>query len=149
MSTQTKRRNFTEQEDIMLLRQVSLEMPFQTRHGQVMERWAAVASALQGSGEFTRDDIDAKRACNRFMLLLDGHRRINKESQRASGVSEEVGEKTILLDDLMVAYDDTKVVEAQLADETREAADHAEAMGSFIRAEAMKSMGPRQIVVLV
>ncbi|RHY23505.1 hypothetical protein DYB32_009166 [Aphanomyces invadans] len=119
MSTQTKRRNFTEQEDIMLLRQ------------------------------FTRDDIDAKRACNRFMLLLDGHRRINKESQRASGVSEEVGEKTILLDDLMVAYDDTKVVEAQRADETREAADHAEAMGSFISAEAMKSMGPRQIVVLV
>ncbi|ETV87367.1 hypothetical protein H257_00966 [Aphanomyces astaci] len=77
MATPTKRRNFTEEEDIMLLQQVTLEMPFQARRGQVMERWAEVASGLNTADEFRRTDIDAKKACNHFILLLDAHRKDN------------------------------------------------------------------------
>ncbi|ETV78829.1 hypothetical protein H257_07657 [Aphanomyces astaci] len=144
MATPTKRRNFTEDDDVMLLRQVSLEMPFQARRGHVMERWADVASALEMADDFRRSDIDAKRACNRFMLLLDAHRKANNQSQRASGVAEDVSEKTVLLDDLLASYDDIKGAEAQRADETRHTAEQMEAMGSQVRAEALVSLGKRK-----
>ncbi|RHY92366.1 hypothetical protein DYB37_013717 [Aphanomyces astaci] len=82
----------------MLLRQVSLELPFLARHGLIMEKWATVVWALVASDEFTRTDLDAKKANNRFNALIDGHRKHNNEAERASEVSEEVSEKVLLLD---------------------------------------------------
>jgi hypothetical protein len=144
MSNSGKRRNFTNEDDVMLLRQVSLEMPFQARRGLVMERWASVAAALHGSNEFSRPDIDGKKACNRFTLLLDMHRRSDNDAARASGVEEDVDEKTVLLDDLLAAYDDSKLADARRAEDQRDAAEHVAAMGQQIRLEAMESMGKRK-----
>ncbi|ETV69900.1 hypothetical protein H257_14499 [Aphanomyces astaci] len=144
MATPTKRRNFTEGEDIMLLRQVTLEMLFEARRDQVMERWAEVASGLNTADEFRRTDIDAKKACNHFILLLDAHRKANNQSQQASGVAEDVGEKVVLLDDLLAAYDDVKGTEARRAEANRHAAEQMEAMESQIRAEALESVGKRK-----
>ncbi|ETV95823.1 hypothetical protein H310_10868 [Aphanomyces invadans] len=109
-----------------------------------MDRWNAVASALRESSEFSRPKIDAKRACNRIMLLIDAHRNYDKASAQASGVDEDVNEKILLLDDLLAAYDDAKNADQRRADESRELANHSEAMGSLIRAEAMESMGKRK-----
>ncbi|ETV81645.1 hypothetical protein H257_05272 [Aphanomyces astaci] len=81
----------------MLLRQVSLELPFLARHGLIMDKWATVAWALVAADEFTRTDLDTKKANNGFNALVDGHRKHNNEAERASGVSEEVSEKILLL----------------------------------------------------
>ncbi|ETV82891.1 hypothetical protein H257_04666 [Aphanomyces astaci] len=119
-------------------------MPFQARRGQVMERWTEVASGLNTADEFRLTDIDAKKACNCFILLLDAHRKANNQSQQASGVAEDVGEKVVLLDDLMAAYDDVKGAKARRAEANRHAAEQMEAMGSQIRAEALESLGKRK-----
>ncbi|ETV90062.1 hypothetical protein H310_15108 [Aphanomyces invadans] len=144
MAMPSKRRNFSDEDDIMLLRQVSLEMPFEARRGLVVERWNAVASALRESDEFSRLEIDAKRACNQIMLLLDAHRKHDKESALAPGVDEDENEKIVLLDDLLAAYDDAKRADLRRADESREAANHAEMMGSLVRAEAMEPLDQRK-----
>ncbi|KAG9402459.1 hypothetical protein AC1031_007072 [Aphanomyces cochlioides] len=138
MTTPSKRRNYTEEEDVMLSRQVALEMPFQARRGLVMERWGAVASALMTCDAFRRREIDAKKACNRFLLLVEAHRKYNKESERASGISEDLSEKTLLLDDLVAAYDDAKSAETQRCDEQKLAAEQAEVSGQLVRTEACK-----------
>ncbi|KAG9408815.1 hypothetical protein AC1031_020658 [Aphanomyces cochlioides] len=135
MTTPSKRRNYTEEEDVMLLRQVALEMPFQARRGLVMERWGAVASALMTCDAFRRREIDAKKACNRFLLL---------ESERASGISEDLSEKTLLLDDLVAAYDDAKSAETQRCDEQKLAAEQAEVSGQLVRTEALQALGKRK-----
>ncbi|RHY25499.1 hypothetical protein DYB32_008282, partial [Aphanomyces invadans] len=114
------------------------------RRGLVMDRWNDVTSALRESSEFSQPEIDAKRACNGFMLLIDAHRNYDKASAQVSGVDEYVNEKILLLDDLLAAYDDAKNADQRRADESRELANHSEAMGSLIRAEAMESMGKRK-----
>ncbi|RQM31369.1 hypothetical protein B5M09_007330 [Aphanomyces astaci] len=144
MTTPVKRRNYTDKEDVMLLRQVSLELPFLARRGIIMEKWTAVARALVASDEFTRTDLDAKKANNRFNLLIDSHRKHNKDSERASGVSEEVSEKVLLLDDLLAVVDDAKDEEAKRVVSTQKANQHIENLGSIVRDEAMMSLGKRK-----
>ncbi|RHY20629.1 hypothetical protein DYB32_009991 [Aphanomyces invadans] len=117
MTLSHKRRNFSEDDDIIALRE---------------------------SSEFSQPEIDAKCACNRFMLLMDAHRNYDKASAQVSGVDEDVNEKILLLDDLLAAYDDAKNAGQRRADESRELANHSEIMGSLIRAEAMESMGKRK-----
>ncbi|ETV90099.1 hypothetical protein H310_15068 [Aphanomyces invadans] len=97
MTTPLTRRNFTDEEDLLLLRQVSADMPFLARRGFVMDKWAQTAQALAGCEEFGRPDFDAKKANNRFNALIEAHRKSNQESSRASGISEEVTEKVMLL----------------------------------------------------
>ncbi|RQM19844.1 hypothetical protein B5M09_000654 [Aphanomyces astaci] len=119
-------------------------MPFQARRGLVMERWNSVAASLRTAEDFSRSDIDAKRSCNRFMLLLDAHRKSDKQSERASGIDEEVTEKSMLLDDLLAAYDDAKNADLRRTEESRLAAEHVDAMGSLVREEALHSLGKRK-----
>ncbi|RHY69707.1 hypothetical protein DYB34_008513, partial [Aphanomyces astaci] len=130
--------------DLMLLRQVSLELPFLARRGLIMDKWTAVARALVASDEFTRTDLDAKKANNRFNALIDSHRKHNKDSERASGVSEEVSEKVLLLDDLLAVFDDAKDEEAKRVVSTQKANQHIENLGSIVRDEAMMSLGKRK-----
>ena len=70
----------------MLLRQVTSEIPFLARHGQIMDKWTAVAKALASSDEFSRPDFDAKKASNRFNALLDAHKKRKREAEQASGL---------------------------------------------------------------
>ncbi|ETV71278.1 hypothetical protein H257_13416 [Aphanomyces astaci] len=144
MTTPVKRRNYTDEEYLMLLRQVSLELPFLARRGLIMDKWTAVARALVASDEFTRTDLDAKKANNRFNALIDSHRKHNKYSERASGVSEEVSEKVLLLDDLLAVFDDAKDEEAKRVVSTQKANQHIENLGSIVRDEAMMSLGKRK-----
>ncbi|KAF0690745.1 Aste57867_17882 [Aphanomyces stellatus] len=88
MTASTKKR-YTEDEDIMLLRQVAVDMPFQAPRGLVMEAWTAVAHALSSFLEFGREDVDGKNDHHRFHLILENHRKANTQSKRASGASED------------------------------------------------------------
>ncbi|RHY12245.1 hypothetical protein DYB36_008790 [Aphanomyces astaci] len=107
MSTPVKSR-FSEYEDVLILREVNARLPFKAKRGLVMVGWAAVAEAVASQEEFSRPGFDAKRAQNRFILLLDGHRNRDDESMRASGVAEDCSEKSQLLDELSSVYDDWK-----------------------------------------
>ncbi|CAK4612186.1 unnamed protein product [Aphanomyces euteiches] len=111
---------------------------------RIMEKWTSLAKSLASLEEFRRPDFDAKKASNRFNFLLGSRRKYNKHSEWASGVSEEVGEKLDLLDDLLAALDDTKEEEALRNDWTKKSTEHDKSLGNIVREEALKSMGKRK-----
>ncbi|KAG9410428.1 hypothetical protein AC1031_018468 [Aphanomyces cochlioides] len=143
MSTSSKRR-FSDEEDISLLRKVNAKLPFQAGRGRVMESWTTVAEALNSQEDFVRPGFDAKRAMNRFTILLDTHRNAVKMSARASGVAEEYGEKEELLDELLNVYDEAKEQEQIRNEKSKREADRVEMLGHIVREEALQSLGKRK-----
>ncbi|ETV94607.1 hypothetical protein H310_11868 [Aphanomyces invadans] len=113
MTTSVKRRVFTEREDVLLLTQVSAEMPFLARRGKIMDVWDSVARNLATIGEFDRPQFDGKKAQARFLILLRDHRDNSNASRHASGAAENVTEKTILLDNLCNQVDEAKQEEGR------------------------------------
>ncbi|KAG9398792.1 hypothetical protein AC1031_014110 [Aphanomyces cochlioides] len=67
-----------------------------------------------------------------------------RKSERASDISEDLSEKTLLLDDLVAAYDDAKSAETQRCDEQKLAAEQAEVSGQLVRTEALQALGKRK-----
>ncbi|ETV65065.1 hypothetical protein H257_18152 [Aphanomyces astaci] len=143
MSTPVKNR-FSEYEDVLILREVNARLPFMAKRGLVMVGWAAVAEAVASQEEFSRPGFDAKRAQNRFTLLLEGHRVRDDESMRASGVAEDYNEKSQLLDELSSVYDDWKKRDKLRLEDVMREAERVETMGATIREEAMQSLGKRK-----
>ncbi|KAE9360823.1 hypothetical protein PF008_g1626 [Phytophthora fragariae] len=95
-----KRKNFTDADDALLLKQIIADEPYTGGYGKVMERWQEVADTLNASGEFSRDNLTAKTAQNRFNLLLattkrrlvDEHRHTQanaKEETRTKALADE------------------------------------------------------------
>ncbi|KAG9398177.1 hypothetical protein AC1031_014779 [Aphanomyces cochlioides] len=103
-----KRRNWTEDEDIVLLRQVAADLPCLAPYGKILACWDTVAKTLLSSGCLARS-IGGQKAQNRFFFLLDEHRKYDLSSARKFGVDETTSEKIDLLDDLLVMYDDNKM----------------------------------------
>ncbi|ETV69653.1 hypothetical protein H257_14676 [Aphanomyces astaci] len=66
---------------------------------------------------------------------------------RASGVAEEVTEKTILLDDLATQVDEANNEEMRRASTEDSTAARSEEAGALVRDEAMKSQGKRKAEV--
>ncbi|EQC27525.1 hypothetical protein SDRG_12223 [Saprolegnia diclina VS20] len=101
-----KRRNWTADEDLMLLRQLNLERPFLTEQslGPALPRWEAVVKILNECEDFDRD-VDVKRLQGRFQLLQEKHRKANAESMTLSGVDEDESETTKLLDEIVELVD--------------------------------------------
>ncbi|KAE8896083.1 hypothetical protein PF007_g27310 [Phytophthora fragariae] len=65
-----KRKNFTENDDILLLKQVIADEPFRHGCGKVMDKWDKVAEVLLSSPAFSRETLAGKTAQNRTTLLL-------------------------------------------------------------------------------
>ncbi|RHY44091.1 hypothetical protein DYB38_012569, partial [Aphanomyces astaci] len=112
----TKRKKWTFDEDIVLLRQVSADLPFEASHGTIGSNWESVARTLTSCSTFGRN-VNGKKCQNRFNILLDEHKILRQEAMKASGASEDETEKTQLLDDLLLRMQETeeKSVKASIA----------------------------------
>ena len=106
-----KRKSFTAEEYLLLLRQVAADAPFNSSRGNKMEKWDAVACKLQILETFGRA-CTGKGCYARFNTLLEKHKKFNERSARASGVDEEYDEKVQLLDEILVLYEDWQNGEA-------------------------------------
>ncbi|OQR85687.1 hypothetical protein ACHHYP_11545 [Achlya hypogyna] len=124
-----KRKAWSEAEDIALLRQVHAGRPFAAPFGKVMQAWDAMATILTACDQVARPDLDDKKAQHRFTLLLAKHSARNKDAAAASGVSEDYGEREILLDDLSSAVEDLKDVKIKEKNERTDEAQRQEANG--------------------
>ncbi|CAK4410740.1 unnamed protein product [Aphanomyces euteiches] len=122
--TPTKRRKFTDDEDIMLLQQVNAERAFEARQGEI-----------------TRPGFDYKKAQHRFGILVESHRSFNRDSSKASGIDEAYGEKLQILDELLSAVDDAKSDELDRLVQTALDSQRNELEGSIIREEALSTLG--------
>ena len=66
------KKNWTNDEDVFLLRQVNGDLPFKAKKGGVMDAWAKLATVVNGASGFTRV-VDGKKAQNGFVALLKEH----------------------------------------------------------------------------
>ncbi|KAG9410982.1 hypothetical protein AC1031_019014 [Aphanomyces cochlioides] len=140
----TKRRKFSDHEDVMLLRQVNAERPFEARHGEVMKVWASIAQKLDDDGEFDRPGFDSKKAQHRFDVLLKHHRAFDRESMLASGIDQNYDEKLQLLDELLSAVDDSIMQDKERAETAISDSQREESEGERIRNKALSSLGKRK-----
>ncbi|KAG3106518.1 hypothetical protein PI125_g13156 [Phytophthora idaei] len=89
-----KRRNYSEEEDVMLLHQVLGDRPFQAQRGKITGTWDALAAKLVADDSFPRLKLSGKNAQSCFDKLIKTRRQEDEESMAASGVSEEESEKS-------------------------------------------------------
>ncbi|EQC26661.1 hypothetical protein SDRG_15499 [Saprolegnia diclina VS20] len=139
----TRRRNWNDEEDVMLLRQISADRPFAQHHGRLRMAWAKVANTLMSCEEFTRE-VDAKKIQNRFSALLEAHKAFNKGSAAKSGVDEDETEKIMLLDDLTQQYAEAKAKAAELIEEKKAKNNESETAGQLVRDRAMTTCTKRK-----
>ncbi|RHY46223.1 hypothetical protein DYB26_009595 [Aphanomyces astaci] len=126
MSTPFKRRQYSELQDLMLLRQISDDKPFLARHGRIMEAWESVARALAAQVDFDRPHFDGKKAQSRFTILLRDHRDNNSAPMRAVSActGEDSAEKMDLLEDISrLERSSTLAASGSQVDEAKEAND--------------------------
>ncbi|KAH9088452.1 hypothetical protein LEN26_019500 [Aphanomyces euteiches] len=107
MANAEKRRNWTPEEDLVLLIQAAADRPFAAEKSQLTKSWQMLADKLMDCDHFTRV-VDGRRVQNRFSALIEEHRRFDKASAKLSGVSEEESGRHMLLDDLVTLVDDIK-----------------------------------------
>ncbi|RHY85715.1 hypothetical protein DYB35_012947 [Aphanomyces astaci] len=149
MSQADKRRNWSYDEDIMLLIQVANDKSFAAEKDQVTKAWQTLAETLMESEQFTRV-VDARKLLNRFTILVDEHRRFDVASAKLSGSDQEEQDKHMLLDDIVCLLDDIKATATTdksnaTADKSNAAADKdkIEQDGLLIRELAMQTIERR------
>ncbi|KAG6591004.1 uncharacterized protein IUM83_11188 [Phytophthora cinnamomi] len=84
-----RRKNYSEEDDVTLLRQVLLDRPFAKPRGKVMQHWDSLAATLVASSAFLRSKLSGKNAQSRMNQLVQTHREAMKEAELLSGVAEE------------------------------------------------------------
>ncbi|KAG9415642.1 hypothetical protein AC1031_000025 [Aphanomyces cochlioides] len=137
-SDREMRRNWSAEEDLVLLRQVAADRPFAAESG-VMKAWQSLVETLAQCDNFSRY-VDGRKLQNRIHGLVDSHRRCYAECPKLSGVSEEEDERQMLLDDIVPLLDDVK---AEAAHETTKRAEERSKIDegtSLIREKAMETM---------
>ncbi|ETV65983.1 hypothetical protein H257_17402 [Aphanomyces astaci] len=107
MAYTDKRRNWSQEDDLTLLKQVTADTPFAAEKGQLRKAWQGLAETLMSCENFGRV-VDGKKVQNRFQALVDEHRKFDATSARLSGSDQEEKEKHMLLDDIITLLDDVK-----------------------------------------
>ena len=145
-TTPMKRKKFNSEEDLYLLRQVSCDLPFKAKRGEVTAAWQVVADTLLEIDGFNRPNCNWKITQSRFLTLLEEHRSFDSESNRKSGITEDEDEKIILLDDLLASYDDHEKMKAKRKEDQNDKAALEEFCGQTIRENALNNLVKRQKV---
>ncbi|XP_061181155.1 MAP7 domain-containing protein 2-like [Saccostrea echinata] len=126
-----KQIRFKSEDDIRLLREIVASNPMKNK-----SKWAEIAATLS-SPDFI---LDARRVRERTHLLIDQHKRENRENLKRSGVDEEITEKTTLLDEVL----ELKEEEERGKKEEKEKKEKSENMGKEIRKRALECLTPKK-----
>ncbi|KAF4149151.1 hypothetical protein GN958_ATG01692 [Phytophthora infestans] len=101
-----RRRNFTDEEDLALLREALGDPPFIQPRGSILARWDSLATS-DADDSFPRENLSGKTASGRLGKLIKVHREHDAEAATLSGGSEEEeSEKVMLLDELIALIDE-------------------------------------------
>ncbi|RHY89904.1 hypothetical protein DYB35_012673 [Aphanomyces astaci] len=138
MTNNEKRRNWTSDEDRTFLIQVAADRPFGAEKGQLKKAWQAEANKLMACDHFGRV-MDGEKVQNRFLKLVNEHRKFDAESARLSGSDQVELEKHVLLDDICTLLDDMKNAPATQTQGDSDK-DKIEQGGLLVREMAMKTL---------
>lgn len=126
-----KQIRFKNDDDIRLLREVVARNPIKNKN-----KWTEVAAVLS-TPMFV---LDARRVRERTNLLIEQHKRENRENLKRSGVDEDVTERTTLLDEIM----ELKEEEEREKKEEKEKKEKSENLGKEIRKRALECLTPKK-----
>ncbi|GMF24342.1 unnamed protein product [Phytophthora fragariaefolia] len=140
MTEPTKRKYFSDEEDVLLLKQALADEPYRQEHGKVMERWNSFAATLVSSPDFTRKSLSGKTAQNRVNVLLVAAQKKNNASARLSSGTEAHTEKDVLLDELLAKIEDSKLDKAAKKKIKEETNALNESAGDTIRRLAVERL---------
>ncbi|KAI9990597.1 hypothetical protein PInf_018193 [Phytophthora infestans] len=140
MPPSEKRRNFTGEEDLALLRQAAFDRPFLSERGGVIAAWDSVAATLVGDAGFPRDKLSGKHAQARFDKLIQRKSDANTVALAASGVAEEETEADTILDELIELIDDRAAVQKSQKDAAKRKRDEDEEASRNVRRLAMQRL---------
>uniref|UniRef100_A0A8W8JM80 Uncharacterized protein n=1 Tax=Magallana gigas TaxID=29159 RepID=A0A8W8JM80_MAGGI len=126
-----KQIRFKNDDDIRLLREVVARNPIKNKN-----KWTEVAAVLS-TPMFV---LDARRVRERTNLLIEQHKRENRENLKKSGVDEDVTERTTLLDEIM----ELKEEEEREKKEEKEKKEKSENLGKEIRKRALECLTPKK-----
>ena len=136
----SSRKNFTLQDDVILLRQINADLPFMSARGDKMGKWDTTAEKVMEVPDFSREGLTGKACQSRFTNLLEKHKHFNHESAKASGCSEEYNEKIQLLDELRSLYNDWVKNEATKNEEEKVKKEDEKKKAELVREQAMSRM---------
>ncbi|KAE9066613.1 hypothetical protein PF005_g28217 [Phytophthora fragariae] len=119
MAEPTKRKNFSEAEDVMHLKQTIADEPYLQEHGKVMEQWEKLAEALVACPDVSRKNLSGKIAQNRVNALI---------------------EKDELVDELILRMDEMKAEKAAKKKAREEKNAASESVGETIRRIAVERL---------
>ncbi|GMF48021.1 unnamed protein product [Phytophthora fragariaefolia] len=125
MTELTKRKNFSDEEDVLLLKQALADEPVFTR--------------LHEKESFRQDGPESGECAARFVLFLSQKK--NNASARLSGVTEAYTEKDVLLDELLAKIEDSKLDKAakkKIKEETNALNESAEETIRRLAVERLK-----------
>ncbi|GMF48108.1 unnamed protein product [Phytophthora fragariaefolia] len=131
MAEPTKRKNFSEAEDVMLLKQTIADEPYLQEHGKVMEQWEKLAQALVAYPDFSV----RTRLLKQLKIALT-HSLVTK---RLSGVTESHSEKDKLVDELILRMEEVKAEKAAKKEKEEKNAA-SESTGEAIRRIAVERL---------
>ncbi|OWZ21776.1 hypothetical protein PHMEG_0003606 [Phytophthora megakarya] len=134
------RRNFSDEEDLALLRQALGDRPFLQPRGGILAKWDALAATLVADESFPRDKLSGKTASGRFDKLLKAHREQAIEAAALSGVSEDESEKTTILDEIVTLIDDHAASVAAAKESDRRKREREEEASLTARRLAMETL---------
>ncbi|KAE9217635.1 hypothetical protein PF005_g8583 [Phytophthora fragariae] len=120
MAEPTKRKIFSEAEDVLLLKQTIADVPYLQEQGNVTEQWEKLAEALVACPDFSRKNMSA--AANEK----------NSAAKRLSGVTESHTEKDELVDELILRMDEMKAEKAAKKEAREEKNAASESSGEAI-----------------
>eukprot|EP00644_Phytophthora_capsici_P003062 jgi/Phyca11/14305/fgenesh1_pg.PHYCAscaffold_7_\ len=127
------------------MKQIIVDEPHKGAYGKVMERSQVVADALNASDEFSRDNLTAKTAQNRFSLLLECPQN-NKKAARGSGITEEYELKHELHDEALLLVDENRHEQDKAKAEARAKPQAAEKAGEEL-AEVLREHKEKELEI--
>jgi hypothetical protein len=132
------RRKWTDEADILLLKEVAARKAHIPVFGKAMETYSAIAEALTGKIPW---ETDAKHCRDRYTLLTRTFKRRDRIGRSSTGIEEEFDERERLLTGLIEEADLWKDKRAQDKSHEHERNQRLKAAGSEARALALARCG--------
>jgi hypothetical protein len=139
-----RKRKWTEELDVLLLREAKLQKPHEKRFGDRGTTYALIAENLNAGGRIPWQ-TDQKHVQGRLSHLLETRRSHQRVSARSTGVEEEYGEAEVLVDELIEETDRYRASEIERRDLSRDRDAALADSGRQAREIAMRRQAPIDI----
>lgn len=134
--------NWTEAHDIQLCREIIIQEPFKFKQGsrEKGQAWDKIATTLNGQQQL-RFTVDQRAVRERYGKLERNYKRKMREEENASGISPEVTELDIAIQEIIGRSEGAQEEIAQGDEARKKAAEEEKETAENVRRRAMERLG--------